>query len=239
MKIRRSPAGLIGLAMLLCATGVAPAQWQPEVRRARPADEPAVQRAVPAEDSIDRTLRSLEQESSQRPASDTERSDQRQLDYANALFTHKLYDLAAPEYQKYLDDYRDIRAGRDAYFSLGECYRNLNRSSNARTNFQKVLNDYTVTASSPDPRRTLWLKWRLLIRITPRRFSSFIDAAAKSKEPTVALSRATSKRVASKRWAWEEAADIYVQVADAGNSNPYRERASNGSIHLRRQRKKN
>src|SRR5216683_2301874 len=49
---------------------------------------------------------------------------------------------AGPEYQKYLDDYPG-RAGRaNAYFSLGECYRNLNRASNARTNFQKVLNDY-------------------------------------------------------------------------------------------------
>src|SRR4029077_538674 len=139
MKTRRSPAGLLGLAMLLWSASVASAQ---DVRRARPVDEPPVQRAVPPEDSIERTLRSLEQESSQRPTTDAERSDQRQLDYANALFTRKLYDLAIPEYQKYLDDYPGRPGRANAYFSLGECYRNLNRSSNARTNLQKVLNDY-------------------------------------------------------------------------------------------------
>ncbi|PYL14418.1 MAG: hypothetical protein DMF43_01580 [Verrucomicrobia bacterium] len=62
---------------------------------------------------------------------------------SNALFTRKLYDLAIPEYQKYLDDYPGRSGRANAYFSLGECYRNLSRSSNARTNFQKVLNDYS------------------------------------------------------------------------------------------------
>src|SRR6516165_4064977 len=69
-------------------------------------------------------------------------SDQRQLDYANGLFTRKLYDLAAPEYQKYLDDFPGRPGRANAYFSLGECYRNLNRVSSARANLQKVLNDY-------------------------------------------------------------------------------------------------
>ncbi len=74
MKITRSPASLLGLAMLLWTASVAPAQWQPEVRRARPVDESPVPRALPAEDSIKRTLRSLEQESSEPPARETERS---------------------------------------------------------------------------------------------------------------------------------------------------------------------
>src|SRR6266542_1333904 len=127
MKITRSPASLLGLAMLLWTASVAPAQWQPEVRRARPVDESPVPRALPAEDSIERTLRSLQQESSQPPARETERPDHRQLDYANALFTRTLYDLAAPTTQKYLDD-SPGRPGRPhAYFPLGERYRNLNR----------------------------------------------------------------------------------------------------------------
>jgi TolA-binding protein len=225
MKISRSPAGLIGLAMLLCATGVAPAQWQPEVRRARPIDEPPVQRAVPAEDSIDRTLRSLEQESSQRPASDTERSDQRQLDYANALFTRKLYDLAAPEYQKYLDDYPGRPGRANAYFSLGECYRNLNRSSSARTNFQKVLNDYGDSEFAGSAAYAL-----AEMAFTDKDYATalplFHRSGAKSKEPAVALSaRYFEARCLEALGRKEEAADIYVQVADGGNPNPYREDA--------------
>src|SRR6266513_5162204 len=131
MKTMRSAASLLGLAMLLLTANSAIAQSEPEVRRARPADE-----------SIDRVLRSLKEESSEPPQHEGQGAAQRQLDYANGLFTRKLYDLAAPEYQKYLDD-NPGRAGRaNAYFSLAECYRNLNRESSARTNFQKVLNDY-------------------------------------------------------------------------------------------------
>jgi TolA-binding protein len=225
MKISRSPAGLIGLAMLLCATGVAPAQWQPEVRRARPIDEPPVQRAVPAEDSIDRTLRSLEQESSQRPASDTERSDQRQLDYANALFTRKLYDLAAPEYQKYLDDYPGRPGRANAYFSLGECYRNLNRSSSARTNFQKVLNDYGDSEFA-GPAAYALAEMAFTDKDYATALPLFHRSGAKSKEPAVALSaRYFEARCLEALGRKEEAADIYVQVADGGNPNPYREDA--------------
>ena len=225
MKIRRSPTGLIGLAMLLCATGVAPAQWQPEVRRARPADEPAVQRAVPAEDSIDRTLRSLDQESSQRPASDTERSDQRQLDYANALFTRKLYDLAAPEYQKYLDDYPGRPGRANAYFSLGECHRNLNHSSSALTNFQKVLNDYGDSEFA-GPAAYALAEMAFTDKDYATSLPLFHRAGAKSKEPTVALSaRYFEARCLEATGRKDEAADIYVQVADAGNPNPYREDA--------------
>src|SRR2546426_6237437 len=35
-----------------------------------------------------------------------------------------------------------FRSRAQAYLSLGECYRNLNKLSNARNAFQKVLNDY-------------------------------------------------------------------------------------------------
>src|ERR1051326_3435824 len=142
MKIGRSPAGFLGLAMLLWSASVAFAQSQPEVRRARPADEPPAPRALPADESIDRTLRSLKDESSEPQAREGAAADQRQLEYANGLFTRKLYDLAAPEYQRYLDDYPGRPGRANAYFSLGECYRNLNRTASARTNLQKVLNDY-------------------------------------------------------------------------------------------------
>src|SRR6266568_566617 len=139
----------LGLAMLLWSSSVASAQ---DVRRARPVDEPPAPRAAPAQESADKTLRSLVQEFSETPAGETERSDQRQLDYANALFTRKLYDLAIPEYQKYLDDYPGRPGRANAYFSLGECYRNLNRASSARTNLQKVRNDYGALFRSALPR---------------------------------------------------------------------------------------
>jgi len=73
--------------MLLWTASVAIAQSEPEVRRARPVDEPPAARALPAEEPSARSTRSLVEEFSEPTARETERSDQRQLDYANALFT--------------------------------------------------------------------------------------------------------------------------------------------------------
>ena len=216
----------LGLAMLLSTASSVIAQSEPEVRRARPVDEPAVPRAVPADESIDRVLRSLKEDSSEpSPQHEGQEAAQRQLDYANGLFTRKLYDLAAPEYQKYLDDYPG-RAGRaNAYFSLGECYRNLNRTSNARTNLQKVLNDYGDSEFA-GPAAYALAEMAFAEKDYAAALPLFHRAAAKSKEPAVALSaRYFEARCLEATGHKEEAADIYAQVAEAGNPNPYREDA--------------
>src|SRR5881409_3885807 len=236
MKIRRSPAGLLGLAMLLWSASVASAQ---DVRRARPVDEPPAPRAAPAQESADKTLRSLVQEFSETPASETERSDQRQLDYANALFTRKLYDLAVPEYQKYLDDYLGRPGRANAYFSLGECYRNLNRVSSARTNLQKVLNDYGDSEFA-GPAAYALAEIAFAEKDYATALPLFHRSAAKSKEPAVALSaRYIEARCLEATGRKEEAATIYAQVADTGNPNPYREdaRLTAASIFAARGRK--
>src|SRR5438552_9625182 len=237
MKIRL--AGLLGLAMLFVLASVAPAQWQPEVRRARPVDEPPAPRAVPAEEPVDKTLRALAEEFSEKPARETERSDQRQLDYANGLFTRKLYDLAVPEYQKYLEDYPGRPGRANAYFSLGECYRNVNRTSSARTNLQKVLNDYGDSEFA-GPAAYALAGMAFAEKDYGTALPLFHRAAAKSKEPAVALSaHYFEARCLEATGRKEEAADIYALVAEAGNPNPYREdaRLTAASIFAARGRK--
>ena len=222
--------------MLLWSASVASAQ---DVRRARPVDEPPAPRAVPAQESADKTLRSLVQEFSETPAGETERSDQRQLDYANALFTRKLYDLAIPEYQKYLDDYPGRPGRANAYFSLGECYRNLNRVSSARTNLQKVLNDYGDSEFAAPAAYAL-----AEIAFADKDYATalplFHRSAGKSKEPAVALSaRYFEARCLEALGRKDEAANIYAGVAESGNPNPYREdaRVTAASIFAARGRK--
>src|SRR5213596_3385906 len=236
MKIRCSPAGLLGLAMLLWSAGVAAAQ---DVRRARPVDEPPAPRAAPAQESGDKTLRLLVQEFSETPASETERSDQRQLDYANALFTRKLYDLAIPEYQKYLDDYPGRSGRANAYFSLGECYRNLSRSSNARTNLQKVLNDYSDSEFA-GPAAFALAEMAFTDKDYATALPFFHRSGGRSKEPAVALAaRYFEARCLEALGRKDEAANIYAEVAESGNPNPYREdaRVTAASIFAARGRK--
>ncbi len=68
MNITRGAASLSGLAMLLCTVSVASAQSEPEGRRAVPLDQAPVKRALPADDSIDRVLRSLKNQDTESPA---------------------------------------------------------------------------------------------------------------------------------------------------------------------------
>src|SRR5216110_1519605 len=225
MKTTRGAASLQGLAMLLLTASIAIAQSEPEVRRARPVDEPPVPRALPADESVERVLRSLKDETSEPRAREGEASDQRQLDYANGLFTRKLYDLAAPEYQKYLDDYPGRPGRANAYFSLGECYRNLNRLSSARTNFQKVLNDYGESEFAGAAAYAL-AEMAFMQKDYAAALSLFQRSAAKSKEAAVALSahyfQARCLEILGRK---DEACGIYQEVAEAPNPNPYREDA--------------
>src|SRR5216110_3827200 len=225
MKTTRGAASLQGLAMLLLTASIAIAQSEPEVRRARPVDEPPVPRALPADESVERVLRSLKEESSEPSQHEGEGAAQRQLDYANGLLSRKLYDLPAPEYQKYLDDYPG-RAGRaNAYFSLGECYRNLGRASSARTNLQKVLNDY-ADSEFAGPAAYALAEIAFAEKDYGAALPLFHRAAAKSKEPAVTLSaHYFEARCLEALGRKEEASDIYVEVAEAGNPNPYREDA--------------
>jgi TolA-binding protein len=225
MKPARSAAGLLGPVMFLSFSASVFAQW-PDVRRAQPVDEAPPPRALPIEETTP-------------PPVETVPSDRRQLEYANALFTRKLYDLAIPEYQKYLDDYPGASGRANAYFSLGECYRNLNKPSSARTNFQRVLNDYDESEFAGPAAYALGE-----IAFTQKDYSTalplFHRSATKSKEPAVALSaRYFEARCLEAVDRKDEACDIYVQVAEAKNPNPYREdaRVTAASIALARGRK--
>jgi len=174
-----------------------------DIRRAEPVDEPP----GPLPEAT-------------APPVDTQALERRQLEYANALFTRKLYDLAVPEYQKFLDDYPGASGRANAYWSLGECFRNLNKPSNARSNFQRVLNDYGETDFAGPAAYALGE-----MTFTAKDYKSalplFHTAAAKSKDAAVILSgRYFEARCLEALGQKDEACDLYQQVAEAKNPNP-------------------
>src|SRR5438132_8937292 len=193
MKNARGVACLLGLAMLC---------WTVDVRLAQPTPglplQPTVARALPVDETGERP-----------PAAETEQPEKRQLEYANALFTRKLYDLAIPEYQKYLDDYPGASGRPNAYFSLGECFRNLNKSSSARTNFQRVLSDYAESDFAGPAAYAL-----AEMAVTQKDYAAalplFHRSATKSKDAAVALSaRYFEARCLEALDRKDEACDIY------------------------------
>ena len=148
---------------------------------------------------------------------------QRQLDSANALFARKLFDVAVPEYQKYLDQFPTGSGRANAYFCLGECFRTLNNEKFAHTNFQIVLDKFGESEF------TGLAAYRVAeSHFTQKEFGAalplFHRAAAKVKEPSAALSaRYFEARCLEALDRKSEARDLYLQIVDAKNPNPYRE----------------
>src|SRR4026208_2145211 len=102
MKLFRRAAGFV-LAGLLMIGALAR-----EGRRAQPFNDPPLPRALP----VDEAPPGLED----RPSTPEQPNDKRQLEYANALFARKMYDLAIPEYEKYLNDYGGASRRAHAHF---------------------------------------------------------------------------------------------------------------------------
>ena len=223
MRLSRRSAGLI-LAALLGGSDVPLAQ---EVRRALPLYEPPpVPRALPVDEGTPAP--------EERPSTPEQPSDTRQLEYANALFTRKMYDLAIPEYEKYLNDYPGASGRGNAYFGLGESYRQLGKNGSARTNFQKVLEDFGDSEYAGPAAYAL-----AVLAFSQKDFSAaqplFHKAAAKSKDASVALSaKYFEARCLESTKRADDALMLYLEVAEA--KSQYREdaRATAGAMLLAR-----
>ena len=263
MKKSRGLVCLVYAALLFCAISTR-GQRPGQVRRAQPVQDPPVAKALPVEEETPapsprprRTAPSPtaastpahpEQANEPGPgpapsaASGAEAEtppDQRQLDYANALFSRKIYDLAVPEYEKFLGQFPGASGRASAYFYLGECYRALNRSAAARSSFQSVLDNYGESEFAGPAAYGV-----AEILFTQKDFSGaatlFHRAAARTKEGALALSaRYFEARCLETVDRKDEAQNLYQQVAEVKNPNPYREdaRLAAGTIALTRGRK--
>ena len=158
MKRRPGQAALIAAATILLSSPGMLAQTPTPIRRALPVQEPPVARAIPVETTpapvpaptIMRALpvpavtepipspTAAPSSIESGPTENAESPAQNQLDYANGLFGRKLYDLAVPEYEKFLGLYPNSPDRVTALFYMGQSYRALNRSNAARSSFQTV-----------------------------------------------------------------------------------------------------
>ncbi len=261
---RRTSAGSV-LVVWGVMLGVAFGQRPDEVRRAQPVGEAPVRRALPVEGtprqiaspppatatpkpaptatSTPRVLPADPEPSPdsppEPPQTETESPEERQLNYANGLFSRKIYDLAIPEYEKFLGQFAGAAGRASAFFYLGECYRTLNRTAAARTSFQSVVNDFPESEfAGPAAYGVAEILFNQ--KDYAGAASLFHKSAAKSKESALALSaRYFEARCLENLEKKEEAADLYLQVVEAKNPNPFREdaRMAAATILLGRGRK--
>ena len=254
MSRRFLAAGLAGLAGLIFCDASAQ-----EIRRAVPVNEPPMGRPVPFDQPTPSPTPAPRQPITRPPPAatqpavpesstgaaesspaETESPDQRQLNYANALFGRKLYDLAAPEYEKFIGAYSGAPGRASAYFYLGECYRALGRTAAAKSSFQTVIDQYGDSEFIGPAAYGV-----AEILFTQKDYDSalplFHRAAAKTKESALALSaRYFEARCLENLNQKDEARDAYQQVIDSKNANnAYRDdsRLAVGAILLARGKK--
>jgi TolA-binding protein len=245
MNRARRARSVLGLIALAWSASAILAQNPVEIRRAQPVNPVPAARALPVDQPSvtpagPRSQSSpFEAQAPEGPPAETESPSRRQLEYANALFLRKLYDLAIPEFEKYLDQYPGAPGRASAYFFLGECYRALNRSASARKSFQKVLDDYGDNEFA-GPAAYVLAETAFTEKNYAAALPLFHRAAAKSKEAAVALSaRYFEARCLETLDRKDDACAIYQQVIDAKNPNPYREdsRSAAASILISRGKK--
>jgi TolA-binding protein len=257
MKWSRDKAALLVAAAVLLSARAIVAQTPVPIRRAQPVEQAPIPRALPvespapaAEPPIMRAIPVPAEQPAPAPnlspaGADTlpeetaESPAQRQLIYANALFGRKLYDLAVPEYEKFLGLYPNSPDRVTALFYMGQAYRALNRTAAARTSFQSVLREF------PDAELVGAASYGLAeIFFNEKDFASalplFHRAAAKVKASALALSaRYFEGRCLENLDRKDEARDVYQQVIAVKNPNPYRDdsRLAVGAIFLANGRK--
>ncbi|MFN2475872.1 MAG: tetratricopeptide repeat protein [Chthoniobacterales bacterium] len=268
MSFRNFAGSSLVALLLVIAAGRARAQRPDEVRRAQPVIDPPVRRALPVDEltptptprkptppppaaTPQPTPRPPAPESSATPrpsvaqpdeppqsSGENDAPDRRQLDYANGLFAQKQYDLAIPEYEKFVGQFPGAPGRASAFFYLAQCYRALNRSPAARTAFQSVLDEYGESEFAGPAAYGV-----AEILFTQKDYAGalplFHRAAAKTKEALGLSARYFEARSLENLDRKDEAANLYLQVVDAKGANQYREdaRMAAGSILLARGRK--
>lgn len=67
-----------------------------------------------------------------------------QISVANGLYARKLYELAAPEYERYLGIYGNGADRQTALFRLGECYSKMGNLNSAKNSYTMLLASFTA-----------------------------------------------------------------------------------------------
>lgn len=152
-----------------------------------------------------------------------ETADKQQLDYGNAFYAKKMYDMAIPEYEKYLSLYPGGPDLQTVYFRLAESYRAAGSLNNAKKNYELLLTTFTngefigpasyrlgdLYFQEKNYEMALPMFRRASVRLTDK-------ALVNSSKFFMARSLEGMNSVA-------EAQQIYTELAAATDNNPFRE----------------
>jgi TolA-binding protein len=148
-----------------------------------------------------------------------------QLAIADGLYVRKLYDLAAPEYEKFLGRYQEDSGRAAAMYRLADCYSKTGQESPAINTYRMLLTEI----------QTGEFVGSAAFRLASRAFdqkdygsaaSLYEKAYNNSKSSEVKITalyyQAKSLELMNRK---SEARPIYDEVAKTGENNPFRDAA--------------
>jgi tetratricopeptide (TPR) repeat protein len=160
-----------------------------------------------------------------RPGGTPTSPDQVQLQYADGFFARKMYRDAAPEYERYLEQFaRTPNADRQAaYYRLAECYRNTGSINNAKANYETLLGAY------PDGEFVGYAAYRLATILYDEKdyraaLPIYRRASVRLRQPTlIVASKFFVGRCLEAGGQKSEARATYEEVASITTGNPYQD----------------
>ncbi len=161
-------------------------------------------------------------------------ADQAQFDAADSLYMRKMYEMAASEYQRYLDQYPTAPDVQTALFRLAESYRKTGSDNAAKSTYDTLLSRFQngdfVGPASYRLAEIYYQEKNYLFALP-----YFRKATVRIKEPAVATAAKfyTARSLESLGGSGNrlEAVDTYRELADAKEPNPFQE-ASRFSLAL-------
>ena len=159
------------------------------------------------------------------PAPAVQSADQVQLDFANNLYSRAQLDMAAPEYEKYLDLYPSapLADRESALFRLGECYRKIGNVNAARNAYQHLLLDF-ATGQFIGPAAYRLADMAYAAKDYDSALNYYRKASVHLADPAVALAaKFYSARCLEALKLPSEARMAYEDIVASKGDNPYRE----------------
>lgn len=155
-----------------------------------------------------------------------------QLDLANSLYSRKMYDLAVPEYEKFLIS-SNSESGRDAaLFRLAECHRMLGNIPAARAGYEKLVMEFQKGEFAGAGAYRLG-EFLFGEKNYDAAAAQFQTAARESKDGEVRLTALYfSARSLDYLKQDKQAREAYKEVLSVEGKNPYRDHALMGSADI-------
>jgi len=149
--------------------------------------------------------------------------DKAQINLANGFYARKQYELAAPEYERYLGTY-DLAPDREtALFRLGECYKKMGNLNSAKNSYATLLGSFTegdFVGPAAYRLADLFFQEKDYDQALP----FFRQASVREKDPAVAnAAQFYEARCLENLHHEEEARDVYENLIEVKENNPFRD----------------